>query len=80
MQPTVPLLTWVMVELLRDRKDQTRERASVREAGRRLEQQLARSFVGGRRISSKRSNTTRASKRELSAELRRRGYLGAQPS
>jgi hypothetical protein len=39
-----------MVELLRDRKDQTRERASVREATRRLEQHLKRCFVGGRRI------------------------------
>jgi hypothetical protein len=49
-KPSVPLLTWVMVELLRDRKDQTKERASVREAVRRLERQLTKSFVGGRRL------------------------------
>jgi hypothetical protein len=49
-KPGVPLLTWVMVELLRDRRDQTKERASVREAAQRLEQHLKKSFVGGRRI------------------------------
>jgi hypothetical protein len=49
-KPLVPLLIWVMVELLRDRRDQTKERASVREAARRLEQHLGKSFTGGRRI------------------------------
>jgi hypothetical protein len=51
-KPSIPLLTWVMVELLRDRRDQTKERASVREAAQRLERHLKKCFVGGRHIRS----------------------------
>jgi hypothetical protein len=40
-------VVWVLVELLRDRKD-GRERASAREAAKRLEKHLAADFKGGR--------------------------------
>jgi hypothetical protein len=43
-----PMLIWVMVELLRDRRDPRRDRASARDGCERLKKQLAQDFVGGR--------------------------------
>jgi hypothetical protein len=42
------LYIWVLVELLRDRKDPKRERASARDGCRRLKEQLRRDCRGGR--------------------------------
>ena len=42
------MLVWVMAELLRDRRDSGRDRASARDGCKRLEEQLARDFTGGR--------------------------------
>ena len=47
---TVKLTIWLMVELLRDRRDPKKERVSAREASKRLEQHLAESFRGGHEL------------------------------
>lgn len=43
----VPLFVWVLVELMRDRKD-SRPRDTVRAASKRLQTKLAQDFEGGR--------------------------------
>lgn len=47
-KPSIPLVLWVMVELMRDRKERGRPRASVRDASGRLAKHLAECFQGGR--------------------------------
>jgi hypothetical protein len=47
---TVKLTIWVMVELLRDKRDPTKTRDSVRRACDRLESHLAESFQGGHAV------------------------------
>ena len=47
-KPSIPLRLWVMVELMRDRKELGRPRASVRDASARVAKHLAECFQGGR--------------------------------
>jgi hypothetical protein len=47
-KPTIPLVLWVMVELMRDRKEWGRARASARDASARVANHLAECFQGGR--------------------------------
>ncbi len=51
LKPSITMTIWVMVELMRDRQQVTRERWSVREGCRRLEKHLAACFLGGKRLS-----------------------------
>jgi hypothetical protein len=50
LKPSIPLMVWVMVELMRDRREAGRERATVRESCKRLEKHLAECFQGGHRL------------------------------
>jgi hypothetical protein len=47
-KPSVSLTLWLMVELMRDRKEQSRARASARDASDRVAKHLAEHFRGGR--------------------------------
>jgi hypothetical protein len=46
-KPTISLTLWMMVELMRDRKQRVRARASVRKAADRVAKHLAEHFRGG---------------------------------
>jgi hypothetical protein len=45
-KPSIPLLTWVMVELMRDRKNAPR--LSVRAAAAKLAKEIRHDFIGGK--------------------------------
>jgi hypothetical protein len=47
-KPSIPLVLWLMVELMRDRKEWGRPRASARDASVRVAKHLAECFQGGR--------------------------------
>ena len=47
-KPSIPLVLWVMVELMRDREQWGRPRASARGASARVAKHLAECFHGGR--------------------------------
>jgi hypothetical protein len=50
LRPSISLMVWVMVELMRDRREAGRERATVRESCKRLEKHLAESMQGGHEL------------------------------
>lgn len=49
-KPSIPLVIWVLVELMRDRSEAGRERASARQGCKLLEKHLAECFQGGHRL------------------------------
>ena len=64
----IPLIFWVLVEVMRDRKEPGRDRDTVRNACKRLEMEFAKDFNGPREL---KSETIRRYYKKFEKTLRR---------